>query len=224
VRVLFFPLPIFAAFLLFEITCNNRNGSALSTCTVCSRDLKVAALLFVRSALGRKKFFLKKEKKIRSPLATGCEGEAHHATIKGCCGEATCCGSGDYRFSKHEFYFGDFGSLPLIIHGCTDCVIYLLISDVCIPARAIIPVVNYVFLHAWCVCGAGYKPESNMEHASKTRTARSLLEKDVGQVRLAHLCCCKHVGVVCVCSLTLFAFPPMLALCLFNNLSLSANS
>jgi hypothetical protein len=57
VRVLFFPLPIFAAFLLFEITCNNRNGSALSTCTVCSRDLKVAALLFVRSALGKKKFF-----------------------------------------------------------------------------------------------------------------------------------------------------------------------
>lgn len=114
-----------------------------------------------------------------------------------------------------------FGSLPLIIYGCTYCVIYLLISDVCIPA--IIPVVNYVFLHTWCVCGAGYKPESNMEHASKTRTARSLLEKDVGKVRLAHLCC-KHVGVVSVCSLTLFDFPPMLALCLFNNLSLLANS
>jgi len=62
-----------------------------------------------------------------------------------------------------------------------------------------------------------------MEHASKARTARSLLEKDVGKVRLAHFCC-KHVGVVSVCSLTLFDFPTMLALCLLNNLSLSANS
>ena len=100
---------------------------------------------------------------------------------------------------------------------------YLLAYLRCIPARAIMPLVTYVFLHAWCLCGAGYQPESNMEHASKTRTARSLLEKDVGKVRLAHLCC-KHVGVVSVCSLTLFDFPPMLALCLFNHLPLLANS